>query len=178
MVEVARAAGITPAVIYDHFPSKAALHMTLLESQARELMSAVGKALESAPEELDARFRAGVDAFFTFVEQQEFAWWLLFRDPPSDPKIAAAYGRIQQDATAGIAQFIRSAAPRSLLEGPEADRDLEMFAQLLRTAQNGLAAWWYEHPETPRDVLVDRVVEFAWLGLERLAAGERRAAGG
>jgi len=65
-------------------------------------------------------------------------------------------------------------APASLLDDPDADRDLEMIAQLLRTAQNGLAAWWYEHPDTPRAVLVDRVVEFAWLGLERVSAGERR----
>lgn len=174
MADVARAAGITPAVIYDHFSSKAELHMTLLQRQAEELMSAVGSALESAPEDPEARLRAGVDAFFSFVEQQGFAWWLLFRDPPSDPDIAAAYGRIQQGATAGIAEFIRAAAPTSFLDDPEADRDLEMIAQLLRTAQNGLAAWWYEHPQTPRAVLVDRVVEFAWLGLERVAAGERR----
>lgn len=174
MGDVARAAGITPAVIYDHFSSKAELHMTLLQSQAEELMSTVGSALESAAEDPEARLRAGVDAFFRFVEQRGFAWWLLFRDPPTDPEIAAAYGRIQQDATAGIAVFIRATAPSSLLDDPDAERDLEIFAQLLRTAQNGLAAWWYQNPGTPRAVLVDRVVEFAWLGLERVAAGERR----
>jgi hypothetical protein len=44
-----------------------------------------------------------------------------------------------------------------------------MFAQLLRTGQNGLAAWWYEHPGTPRAALVERVLEFCWTGLERLS---------
>jgi len=73
----------------------------------------------------------------------------------------------------GIAAFLRDSAPAELMRRPDAERDLEMFAQLLRTAQNGLAAWWYEHPETPRADLVDRVMEFAWLGLERLAGGER-----
>jgi AcrR family transcriptional regulator len=175
IAEIARTAGITAAVIYDHFPSKAELHLTLLEAQAEALMSAVGSALASAPEEPEARLRSGVDAFFEFVEQRGFAWWLLFRDPPSDPDVAAAYDRIQGSATAGIAEFIRAATPPSLLDDPHADRDLEMFAQLLRTAQNGLAAWWYEHPEVPRAVVVDRVIEFVWLGLERVAAGERRS---
>ena len=128
--------------------------------------------MKSIPD-LSKRLRAGVDAFFRFVEQRGFAWWLLFRDPPSQPHIAAAYGRIQTDATAGIAAFLRDSAPAELMRRPDAERDLEMFAQLLRTAQNGLAAWWYEHPETPRADLVDRVMEFAWLGLERLAGGER-----
>jgi AcrR family transcriptional regulator len=173
MTAIASAAGISPAVIYDHFPSKAALHMTLLESQAAKLLASVGAALADAPKDRRERFRLGVDAFFAFVEQQGFAWWLLFRDPPTDPEVAAAYGRIQQGATLGIAAFIREGAPRSLLDHPDADRDLEMLAQLLRTAQNGLAAWWYEHREIPRAVLVDRVVEFCWVGLERVAAGER-----
>ena len=175
MVAIAEAAGITPAVIYDHFSSKAELHVTLLETQAAKLMTAVGAALGDGPGELSQRMRAGVDAFFAFVEQQNFAWWLLFRDPPSDPAIAEVYMRIQSDATSGIAAMLREWAPPGLLDQPDADRDLEMFAQLLRTAQNGLAAWWYEHPHTPREALVDRVMEFAWLGLDRVSSGQRFA---
>ena len=173
MVAIAEAAGITPAVIYDHFGSKAELHLTLLQAQAGELMSAVASAVAEAPDGPAQRMRAGVEAFFAFVEQHGFAWWVLFRDPPSDPAIAEVYERIQSDATGGIAGMLRDSAPRELLDRDDADRDLEMFAQLLRTAQNGLAAWWYEHPDTPREVLVDRVMEFAWLGLERVAAGDR-----
>ncbi len=173
MAAIASAAGITPAVIYDHFESKSELHRTLLETTAQSLLEAVGSALAGAPDDLRQRLRTGVDAFFAFVEQQNFAWWLLFRDPPTDPVVAAAYGRIQRTATQGIAGFLRQSAPPGMLEQPEAERDLEMFAQLLRTAQNGLAAWWYEHRDVPREVLVNRVVEFCWLGLERVASGER-----
>ena len=175
MAMIAEAAGITPAVIYDHFGSKAELHITLLESQAEKVLMAVGAALAGAPDDLGERVRVGVDAFFAFVEQQQFAWLLLFRNPPTDPAIAASHGRLQQTATQGIAALIRQGAPPALLEDPDAERDLEMFAQLLRTAQNGLAAWWYDHREVPREVLVDRVVEFCWVGLERVAAGERVA---
>ena len=173
MAAIARAAGITPAVIYDHFPSKAELHRILLETKTERLLTSVGDAVVAAPESLEARLRAGVDAFFAFVEQQNFAWWLLFRDPPGDPDVAAAYGDIQRGATEGLAALIRQSAPPELLERPDAERDLVMFAQLLRTAQNGLAAWWYDHPDTPREVLVDRVMELCWLGLERVSAGER-----
>jgi AcrR family transcriptional regulator len=170
---IAKAAGISPAVIYDHFPSKAALQVTVLESQSQKLLASVGSAVAAAPEDLSQRLRAGVDAFFAFVEQEGFEWWLLVREPPRDGDVSAAYGNLQNVATQGIAALIRAGSPPALLDDPDAERDLEMFAQLLRTAQNGLAAWWYDHPDVPRSVLVDRVVEFCWVGLERVARGER-----
>jgi hypothetical protein len=46
-----------------------------------------------------------------------------------------------------------------------------MLAELLKTAITGLASWWYEHPEVPREELVDTVMEFAWRGLERNISG-------
>jgi hypothetical protein len=87
--------------------------------------------------------------------------------------VAAAYRNLGGRATQAIALFIRTSAPPALLDAPDAAQRAEMFAQLLKTAQNGLAYWWYEHREIPRDVIVDRVLEFCWLGLDRIARGER-----
>lgn len=53
-----------------------------------------------------------------------------------------------------------------------------MFAQLVRTSQNGLAAWWYEHKEVPREAIVERMLEFSWVGLQRVAGGERLSGSG
>jgi hypothetical protein len=36
-----------------------------------------------------------------------------------------------------------------------------------------LAIWWREHPKVKRAFLVDCVMDFAWLGLERVRGGER-----
>jgi AcrR family transcriptional regulator len=173
MVAIAREAGITPAVIYDHFASKAELQITLLEGQTDELITFVGAAVAGEFDETAERFRVGVDAFFTFVEEHPYAWRMLFRDPPTDPAILSTYRRIHQQATAGIALFLRASAPPELLKSPGAERDLEMFAEMLKMAQNGLAIWWYEHRDVPRRELVDRVLEFCWIGFERIAAGER-----
>jgi AcrR family transcriptional regulator len=173
MAEIARAAGITPAVIYDHFSSKAELQISLLEGQTEELLIFVGSAIAGEFDDTATRIRAGVDAFFAFVEQHPYAWRMLFRDPPSDPAIVSTYRRIHERATAGIAIFLRASAPEGLLQSPEAERDLEMFAEMLKMAQNGLAVWWYEHRDVRREELVDRVLEFCWLGFERITEGER-----
>lgn len=169
MGEIARAAGITPAVIYDHFPSKARLQVELLERQTVELLSHVGTALQSAPDDAAERMRVGVDAFFGFVEHHRFTWRMLFRDPPSDPEVAAAYQRLERQATAGIAAFLQASAGDVLAAYEDPAQTVEMFAEALKAAQNGLASWWYEHPEVPRREVVERLLDFCWGGLERLA---------
>src|SRR5215218_4724569 len=68
MVQIAAAAGVTAAVLYDHFPSKAELQVDLLEAQTEELLQFVGAAVAAGPEKRGERFRVGVDAFFAFVE--------------------------------------------------------------------------------------------------------------
>jgi AcrR family transcriptional regulator len=172
MGEIARAGGITPAVIYDHFPSKADLQIELLERQTTELLGFVASALEDAPEDLGARMRIGVDAYFRFVEEHRFAWRMLFRDPPSDPKVADAYRRLDRLATSGISGFIEAGAGDAFKKNEDPGQAVEMFAVLVKVSQNGLASWWYEHPEVPREQIVDRLLEFCWTGLERTAGGE------
>jgi AcrR family transcriptional regulator len=176
MVEIATVAGITPAVIYDHFSSKAALQVELLERQSEELFAFIGKALVAAPPGPQPRLRAGVDAFFRFVEQHPYAWRMMFRDPPSDPGVAAAYRRLSEVATGTIASFIRAEAVIPARKEESPGQGAEVFAELLRSAQVGLATWWYEHREVPREEIVERLLEFCWVGLERAVAD--RSAGG
>ncbi|HEX4463826.1 MAG TPA: TetR/AcrR family transcriptional regulator [Solirubrobacterales bacterium] len=167
--EIAQEAGITPAVIYDHFSSKVALAIELLERQTEELFDTVGAALEAAPQEPEALIRAGIEAYFGYVEEHPSAWRMLFRDPPRDPEVTAAYARLNARATQGIAAFLNAGAGGALAEEEDSELVLEMFAELLKVAQNGLASWWYEHPEVPREEVVRRLLEFCWTGMERIA---------
>jgi hypothetical protein len=58
---------------------------------------------------------------------------------------------------------------------PDGDCDdgqrIEMYAQLTSGACQALANWWADHPEVPREALVDRAVAFCWTGLEHLPDG-------
>jgi AcrR family transcriptional regulator len=173
MNEIAAGAGITPAVIYDHFPSKSALQVELLERQSEDLFAFIGEALIAAAPGPEARLRAGVDAFFRFVEDHPYAWRMMFRDPPSDPGVAAAYQRLSGVATETIASFIKTEAVVPLLHQKDPGQAAEVFAQLLRSAQVGLATWWYEHREVSRDEIVERLLDFCWVGMQNAVAGLR-----
>jgi AcrR family transcriptional regulator len=169
MTDIARAGGVTAAVIYDHFDSKQDLHGALLEEQTDALLAYVGSSLASAGPEPEQRMMAGVNAFFGFVQAHPFAWRLIFRDPPADPEIAAVHARIHARATQSIVMFLDAAVPDSRRDDATHARRLELFAEMLKMSLNGMAAWWYGHPSATREELVARALDFCWRGLEHLA---------
>jgi AcrR family transcriptional regulator len=157
--DIAQAAGISKALIYEHFASKRDLHASLLEAHVEELFRRLqaGAAPGQPGEE---RLRRGIDAFLSFVEEHREAWRALFRDA-ADPDVGAFVVRVQAQATAVIAALI-AADP----EAPEGgDRAIEMHAAMLSGALQSLANWWHDHQEVPRAVLVDRAMDFCWVGL-------------
>jgi AcrR family transcriptional regulator len=169
--KVATRAGISKALIYEHFGSKRELHGALLEMYVGELLSRVGDAIASA-QPGEERMRAGVDAFFAFVEERRGAWRMLFRNVEG-PEIAEGLARLQSEAAATVAALMAADAEAEGIAGPDQEIAIEMFAQQLSGAVQWLANWWDEHRDVSRQHLVAVVMDFAWLGLERVGSGER-----
>jgi AcrR family transcriptional regulator len=168
--EIAQEAGVSKALIYEHFPSKKDLHVSLLEEQVQEIFGRLARsAMTSEPGHV--RLRAGVDAFLEFVEERRGAFFMLYREAV-EPEVAELFKGLQRQATAAIAALI-AADPAADTYDEDTQEGVEMLAQLLSGAVQSLAIWWDDHPDVPRERLVNRVMEFCWIGLERLAAGER-----
>jgi AcrR family transcriptional regulator len=171
MIDIAAAAGIAPSVIYDHFPSKKVLHLALLSQHARALIDATTRIEAATPGTEDsgeALMRRSTEGFFSFVEQHPYAWRMLFRDPPADDEIAAAHARIHQNGAAAISGLLHLAPELRLRAGITRDRGAEMLAWAIKSSNDGLAAWWYEHPEVPREQVVEVSVGLCWRGLAAL----------
>lgn len=169
--EIAAAAGVSKAVLYDHFSSKAELQTTLLKQNGDALMAFVAGRVLACDNPAEA-FRAGIEAFFEFVESNEFAWRVIFRDPPSDPVTAAACVAMHGDVTLAIVAMFRSQPEVGATVARGDDQRLEMFGEQLKMAMGGLAAWWYEHRERTREEMVAAVMDLTWVGIDRLAGGE------
>jgi AcrR family transcriptional regulator len=165
--EIAQSAGVSKALIYEHFDSKRDLHASLLEDHVAEIFRRLEANAQSGATGED-RLRGGVDAFLSFAEEHRQAWRALFRDA-ADPEVADLIDRIQQQAT-GVITALMVSAPEARGAQDGAPESIEMHAQLLSGAVQALANWWHGHPEVPRSALVDRVVEFVWTGLERVSA--------
>jgi AcrR family transcriptional regulator len=165
MTDIAAAAGIAPSVIYDHFASKRDLHLELLSEHGHALITGTTQHAEGSGE---AVVRRSTEAFFGFVEQHPYAWRMLFRDPPADDESAAVHARIHQHGTAAIARLVHLAPELELPAGVPRERADEMLARAIKSSNDGLAAWWYEHPEVPREQVVAVAVALCWRGLAAL----------
>ncbi len=171
--DVAARAGVSKALIYEHFGSKEELHGALLEGLVAELLGRVLVAVE-AEEPGEERMRAGLDAFFGFVEERPAAWRLLFRNA-GDPEIARWQQRLQAEAAVTITA--RMAAEQEAVEAEidaaEAATLVPMLAQQLLGSVQFLANWWTDHPGVPRERVLSNAMDFIWVGLDRLGQGER-----
>ena len=172
--EIADAAGITRPVIYDHFASKRDLHVLLLELHMEQLLEFMGERVASE-DSSEARLEAGMRAFFEFVETHPYAWRILFRDPtPADEEIVEAHQRVNGRVSEALVAMI-SVAPIAAQPTDSVDREVAwaMWAQIMKNAAHGLAFWWYEHREVPREELVSVTMNALWVGFERFQEGER-----
>ncbi|MGW7543545.1 TetR/AcrR family transcriptional regulator [Streptomyces sp. NPDC054770] len=154
---VARAAGISPAAIYQHFADKSALVKGLIEYDYEQISQAMAKADESC--EQDAvleRVRAQVRAYCQFVVDNPGHYRLLINHqpltaPPTGPmtdlvtKVATAFERCGQ---AGVR--LRMPPRRA--------------AVLVFTAAHGRVALWHSSGDSAAvEALVDFVDEVVWL---------------
>jgi AcrR family transcriptional regulator len=168
--DIAQAAGISKALIYEHFASKRELHAELVAVHAGELFRRL-EANANAGTAGERRMRGGVDIFFSFVEDNREAWRVLFRDA-ADEEIADITAGVQRQAL-NLIIALSHADPHAPARRPgessaDHERSVEQFSQLLSGAVQALGNWWYDHPEVAREELVERVMEFAWTGLERM----------
>ncbi|HEX2038199.1 MAG TPA: TetR/AcrR family transcriptional regulator [Acidimicrobiales bacterium] len=157
MDDVAEAAGVTKPVLYQHFRSKRALYLELLDEVGSQLRDAITKASveASGPRQ---QVQAGCAAYFRFVADHRNAFRLLFGSGARrDVEFADAVRRVEEGIAETVATFI------------EADIDDEhrrMLAHGVVGMAEGTSRYWLVngHDFDP-DVLARRIAELAWAGL-------------
>ncbi|HXE29990.1 MAG TPA: TetR/AcrR family transcriptional regulator [Stellaceae bacterium] len=158
MDRIAARAKITKPVLYDHFPSKHALFLAVLES-IRDRLIARGKAIVETDGDPEEKFRRNVEAFLQFAEQEPDAARVLLTVPRGDPHAAEVSRAVQAGATAGLAPLLAAFMPGS------AAWRLQAATEFLKEGMHAVAVWWLEHPGRSREELVDLVMDIAWAGL-------------
>ena len=103
---VAKAAGVTKPVLYQHFTSKRDLYLELIEDVADRLANEVVRAAKAA----NSNYQSTVDAlcaYFSFVEQNQREFQLLFgRSAPRDDDTANGSQMVESRMSATIADLL------------------------------------------------------------------------
>jgi len=170
MDDIAEAAGVTKPLLYQHFDSKRALYLELVDSVAATMLDAIAKAVAAADGPRQ-QVEGGFAAYFHLVVTRPDAFNLLFgSNVPHDPELSRAVRSVQDT----IAEAIDPLIDAGLDEG---------HRRLLAYAMVGMAEGASHHflaapsplaaPGTPADAtaeaqagrLARRLAEMAWGGL-------------
>ena len=158
MNEVADAAGVTKPVLYQHFPSKRALYLELLDDVGARLIAAITGAVKDADGPGD-QVRRGFEAYFEFVAIDHASFHLLFGGATRiDPEFAEALFRVEDAIGQVIADLI-------VVEGLDTERRLTLAMGLVGMAEATGRHWLATGAEGPSTALAEQVTDLAWRGL-------------
>jgi AcrR family transcriptional regulator len=146
---VAERAGVSKALLYEHFSSKRELYVAMLEMHVHELIERIAGAIAGA-DPGEPRMRAGLEAFFGFVEERRGAWRIMFSNA-NDPDVAVRLDRLRDQVAGAIVQLMSEEAQRKGLDFPKLPQLVEMIAQQMVGAMQSLADWWDLHRKVPKD---------------------------
>lgn len=168
--EIARRSGVTPPVVYEHFESKRELYRELLELHFAGLREVWRKHF-AADGPLERRVAESFEAWFAYVEAHPFAGRVLFRDS-ADPEIEAIHAEVATQSREAILPLFAAESGAENIAGSVADEGIEMVWVVLRGVLQGLAVWWSDHPEVPRERVVATAMNALWVGFERTQRGQ------
>jgi len=174
MDDIAEAAGVTKPLVYQHFESKRALYLELMDVFSRELVTRIVKATANA-EGPRRQVELGFAAYFELMVENEQAFRLLYgRDAPDDAELGEALRRVEETLAQAIGSLINA--------------DLEpehrlLLAHAVVGMAEGASRHWLEHRREEPDgepagapadrggeaeVLAARLADFAWAGLRQV----------
>ena len=157
MNDVAAAAGVTKPVLYQHFDSKRALYIALLDDVGDRITSAVLEATKNTDSGKETT-RLGFVAYFTWVAEHPREFQLLFgSNDRTDVEFTAMTRKLESSLAEAIAPLITA--------GIDAQHQrtlaLGLIALAIGVSQHLIAEGKRFNPET----IADQVFQFAWAGL-------------
>ena len=168
MDDIAEAAGVTKPLLYQHFSSKRALYLELVDSIAQELLAAVRQAVLEADGPRQ-QVELGFAAYFRLVVRNEAAFRLLYgRDHADDRELGRALRAVEDAIAEAIDPLIAAGLDddhrRLLAYGIVGMAEGASRRFIEQRAGGGAAA------DEEAQKLAGRMADLAWAGLRSVHA--------
>ena len=169
MEEVADRVGVTKPMIYEYFGSKEGLLAACVAGARAQLLQATEAAWQAVPpgSPVETQFRAGVAAFFRFIDDHASAFALITHEGSMQASASTGIESIRRQQTAFIVRTLQGqagleAVPPLLLEG---------YAEVVVGACERLAVWRSRQPSMSAQDATELVMGAVWHGLAALIPG-------
>ena len=168
--DVAAAAGISKALIYEHFESKQDLYVELMSRAAQDLLGVLVQAASAPGMEGPLRMENAAAAGFLWVQEHPHAFHMFIRDV-TDPEISAQQDALRRASVTAMADVMEMEPPET--RAGQSRRQTEQLAEMIVGGWYALADWWLRHPDVPREEVMTSMLAFMWLGLGQMQDGLR-----
>lgn len=163
MDDVARQAGVTKPILYDHFPSKRDLYQGLLEADLTALEERIETAIETSSGNRE-RIRGSFQAYFDFVDDEGAGFRLLMKEAVgAEEEFRDLIGRFRERVLAMVTEVMtrESRGNLSRKEAEEVALGLIGMAEVVAQHEPGRS-------KRERRKTVDILVRLAWRGITGL----------
>jgi AcrR family transcriptional regulator len=168
MDDIAEAAGVTKPLLYQHFSSKRALYLELVDSIAQDLLTAVGRGVAQADGPRQ-QVQLGFAAYFRLVVSHEAEFRLLYgRDHADDQELGRALRTVEDAIAEAIDPLIDA--------GLDADHRRLLAYGIVGMAEGASRRFMAQRPDSETELeeeaqkLARRMADLAWAGLRSVHA--------
>jgi AcrR family transcriptional regulator len=168
MDDIAEAAGVTKPLLYQHFSSKRALYLELVDTVARDLLTAIGRAVLQA-EGPRQQVELGFAAYFRLVVRHEAEFRLLYgRDHADDEELGRALRAVEDAIAEAIDPLIDA--------GLDPDHRRLLAYGIVGMAEGASRRFIEQRPASDAATdeeaqrLAGRMADLAWAGLRSVHA--------
>jgi AcrR family transcriptional regulator len=168
MGDVAGRAGVTRAVLYDHFASKKSLFLAVIEEQNAIFLGEVGASISGSGAQRD-RMRETMGAVFSFAQERPQTWSLLFGNASNgDGEVDDVVAQLHRRRAGAVGMLLASDLEDAGID--PAGRRAEVIVEMLISALRGAVEWQRANPEAGNDDLIDAGTDLLWTGLGHLGS--------
>jgi len=160
MEDIARAAGVTRPVPYNHFGTKEGVYIACVLRATIVYNAELAAQIDPDAHPQD-QLRQGAEVFFGLLERDRGRWALIFASSSVlPPEFARELGQVRFDTIATIELLLRRASP-------SADpKRMAAAAHAVSGVSERLGHWWLSEPSMTRDEVIDHYTALLWPGLE------------
>lgn len=140
---VARAAGVSKALVFHYFPRNRDLHGAVLRAAVAEMLAGLDIGPRVAPTD---RLRLGIEAFLAFIEHNPGVYQAIARGAGADPTLLEVF----EEARAGVVAIVRDGLALERLPP-----GLELAVRGWVAMVEEVVLHWLAGKPVPRQAIVD-----------------------
>jgi AcrR family transcriptional regulator len=169
--DIARAAGVSRPIVYQHHGSKEGVYLACVARARRVLLEEYATAIADVREPREV-LRAAAGAWFSIVDRDPNRWALLYGGS-TIPMTGDLGRRLTEERSRNLGYYVQAVQSWTRPDVP-ADH-VAALAHLIAGVGDQLARWWLTNRHLSREQIVDYYCEFCWNGLRPVLASPEHA---